>query len=649
MKLILRKVNQYVKHSSPPRLIAFGFASVILVGAILLMLPVSVRDDQTVSFIDALFTSTSAVCVTGLIAIDTAEHFTVFGRTVVALLIQIGGLGVTCVGVTIILAAGKRVGFKVRKLIKESWNIGGYGGLVKLVKYVLKITLLFELVGAILSFIVFVQDYPPLDALGISLFHSVAAFNNSGFDILGGLTNLIPYQNDILLNLVTSGLIIFGGIGFLVIIDVKNKKSFKKLTFHSKAVISVSIALIVIGTLLIKLTENVTWLGAFFQSVSARTAGFSTYNLGNFTNAGLFVLVILMFIGASPGSTGGGIKTSTLFVIGNVMKSIMTHQHCVSFKRRISEGIIMQAFVVAILSLCVVIISTFLLCIVEPRFTFMQLLFESTSAFGTVGLSTGITSHLSVLGKIIIILTMYIGRIGTKNSCIFSRRYYDRIGNYMTNEKSYAIIGLGRFGMPLAKKLAEAGKEVIGIDRDEDRVKELREYTEYAFVSQTLTKDVLEEVGVQNCDVVIVCIGERIEVSILTTLNVINLGVSKVIAKATNADQGEVLEKLGAQVVYPERDMALRLAKKILRENLVDYISIGKDIEIIEFEISKQMIGKSIIGMRVRENFGLNIIAIHHDGITDTDIDPHYLLKAGDTIAVIGKENKVAQFVDSYS
>ena len=412
MKLILRKVNQYVKHSSPPRLIAFGFASVILVGGILLMLPVSVRDGQTVSFIDALFTSTSAVCVTGLIAIDTAEHFTVFGRTVVALLIQIGGLGVTCVGVTIILAAGKRVGFKVRKLIKESWNIGGYGGLGKLVKYVLKITLLFELVGAILSFIVFVQDYPPLDALGISLFHSVAAFNNSGFDILGGLTNLIPYQNDILLNLVTSGLIIFGGIGFLVIIDVKNKKSFKKLTFHSKAVISVSIALIVIGTLLIKLTENVTWLGAFFQSVSARTAGFSTYNLGNFTNAGLFVLVILMFIGASPGSTGGGIKTSTLFVIGNVMKSIMTHQHCVAFKRRISEGIIMQAFVVAILSLCVVIISTFLLCIVEPGFTFMQLLFESTSAFGTVGLSTGITSHLSVLGKIIIILTMYIGRIG---------------------------------------------------------------------------------------------------------------------------------------------------------------------------------------------------------------------------------------------
>ena len=412
MNLILGKIKKIVKLLSPPQLIALGFAGVILLGALILMLPISVREGATVNFIDALFTSTSAVCVTGLIVIDTADHFTVFGRTIVALLIQIGGLGVTCVGVSLILAARKKVGLKARTLIKESWNISSYQGLVKLVKHVLKITLLFEFVGMVLSFIVFVQDFPPLKALGIAAFHSVAAFNNSGFDILGGLTNLIPYQSNLLLNLVTAGLIIFGGIGFLVIIDVKNKKSFKKLTFHSKAVISVSIALIVIGTLLIKLTENVTWLGAFFQSVSARTAGFSTYNLGNFTNAGLFVLVILMFIGASPGSTGGGIKTSTLFVIGNVMKSIMTHQHCVSFKRRISEGIIMQAFVVAILSLCVVIISTFLLCIVEPRFTFMQLLFESTSAFGTVGLSTGITSHLSVLGKIIIILTMYIGRIG---------------------------------------------------------------------------------------------------------------------------------------------------------------------------------------------------------------------------------------------
>ena len=210
----------------------------------------------------------------------------------------------------------------------------------------------------------------------------------------------------------TCGLIIFGGIGFLVIIDVKEKKSFKKLTLHSKVVITVSLFLIIVGTVLLKLTDHVTWLGAFFQSVSARTAGFSTYSLGTFSQAGLFILAILMFIGASPGSTGGGIKTSTLFVIWCEMRSVMKHEHCVAFRRKIPESIIKQAFVVTILSLCVVLISTLLLCIAEPHFTFMQLLFEVISAFGTVGLSTGITPHLSVIGKLIIILTMYVGRLG---------------------------------------------------------------------------------------------------------------------------------------------------------------------------------------------------------------------------------------------
>ena len=409
---VLQRAKKLISNSSPPQLLSAGFAAVILIGALILMLPISVRDDATVSFIDALFTSTSAVCVTGLIAIDTADHFTVFGRTVVAALIQIGGLGVTCVGVTLILAAGKRIGLKARQLIKESWNVSTYGGLVKLVKSVLKLTLLFEGVGALLSFIVFVQDYPPMDALGIALFHSVAAFNNSGFDVLGGLQNLIPYQNDVLLNLVTAGLIIFGGIGFLVIMEVWRKRSFRKLTLHSKVVITVTGFLIVIGTIGLKLTEDITWLGAFFHSVSARTAGFSTYPLGTFTNAGLFILVILMFIGASPGSTGGGIKTSTIFVIFSAIRRIMKNGHCVAFKRRIEDKTIMQAFIVLIMSLFVVCLGTMLLCVAEPEYSFMQLLFECVSAFGTVGLSTGITSELGVIAKIILILTMFTGRLG---------------------------------------------------------------------------------------------------------------------------------------------------------------------------------------------------------------------------------------------
>lgn len=219
----------------------------------------------------------------------------------------------------------------------------------------------------------------------------------------------------------------------------------------------------------------------------------------------------------------------------------------------------------------------------------------------------------------------------------------------MKNKKSYAIIGLGRFGMPLAKTLAQAGKEVIGIDRDEDRVKELRDYTEYAFVAQSLTKEVLEDIGVQNCDMAIICIGDKIETSILTTLNVIHLNIPKVIAKATSSEQGEVLEKLGAQVVYPERDMALRIAKKILRDNMIDSISIGKGIEVMEIKVSRQMVGQTIIEMKVREKYGLNIIAIHHDGKTETEINPQYRFKCDDTIAVVGREEKVSQFIDDYS
>ena len=402
----------FLKKQPPGRLIAMGFAFVILTGAVVLVLPVSVWPDAEVSFVDALFTSTSAVCVTGLIAIDVADHFTPFGQAVVAVLIQIGGLGVTSVGVGLILAAGKRVSIRGRLLAKEALNVDSFQGIVKLVRAVLFMTLFFETLGAVLSFIVFIQDYPPLRALGISVFHSIAAFNNSGFDILGGLRNLIPYQDNILLNLTTAGLIIFGGIGFLVILDVMKQKRFKKLTLHSKVVITSSIVLIVVGTLLLKATEDITWLGAFFQSVSARTAGFSTYTIGEFTNAGLFVLCVLMFIGASPGSTGGGIKTSTFFVLVQAARSIFVKRPLSSFRRNISPQNLSKAYLVTILSLGVVCIATFLMCILEPDCTFIQLLFEVISAFGTVGLSTGITPGLSVAGKLVIILVMYTGRIG---------------------------------------------------------------------------------------------------------------------------------------------------------------------------------------------------------------------------------------------
>ena len=370
----MKKINMFLRNQPPGRMIVAGFAAVILLGMLVLLLPISVKDGAEVTLIDALFTSTSAVCVTGLIAIDTADHFTAFGQGVVAALIQVGGLGVTSLGVGLMLVARKRVGIKSRMMVKEALNIESYKGIVKLVKSVLLMTLCFEAGGALLSFLVFSRDYSTVHAIGISIFHSIAAFNNSGFDILGGLRNLTPYQDDVL--------------------------------------IVTSLVLLVVGTLTLKLTENVTWLGAFFQSVSARTAGFSTYPIGQFTDAGLFVLCILMFIGASPGSTGGGIKTSTFFIMFQKIRGTCTKGTVHAFHRNISEQNISKAFMITILSGTVVCVATFFMCVLEPEYSFMQLLFEVVSAFGTVGLSTGITPALSVAGKAVIILVMFTGRVG---------------------------------------------------------------------------------------------------------------------------------------------------------------------------------------------------------------------------------------------
>ena len=403
---------QFLKKQPPGRLIALGFAVVILIGSGLLMLPISVRPGVEVAYIDALFTSTSAVCVTGLIAVDAYDNFTTFGQIVLAGLIQIGGLGVTSVGVGLILAAGRRVSFKGRSLVKEALNVESFQGMVRLVKWVLLMTLCFEGAGAVLSFLTFSQDYPLPRALWTSIFHSVAAFNNSGFDILGGMRNLIPYQDDVLLNLTTCGLIIFGGLGFLVMLDIRRAKSFRKLTFHSKVVISTTIALLAVGTLLLKATEDMSWLGAFFHSVSARTAGFSTYSMGELTNAGMFTLIVLMFIGASPGSTGGGIKTTTFFTLMQQVRAVFNKRRPGAFHRTLPGEAMNKAEVIALLSLVVVCVGTFLLCVLEPELNFIQLLFEEVSAFGTVGLSTGITPNLGVASKLVLILTMYIGRLG---------------------------------------------------------------------------------------------------------------------------------------------------------------------------------------------------------------------------------------------
>ena len=409
----------FLKKQPAGRLIALSFIAVILLGSVLLILPCSVNDGVEISYIDSLYTSTSAVCVTGLIVVDPGTAFTPIGQFFLALMIQIGGLGVTSIGAGVILAMGKKIDLKGRTLIREGSNLDNGKAVINFVKNVFLTTLVIELVGAVLSFIVFVKDFPVLTAIGYSLFHAVAAFNNSGFDILGhsgtiySNESLTGYKDNVLLNLITCGLIILGGVGFLVIREVLTKKfRWKKFSMHTKVVLSVSAVLLVVGTLLVRLSEDITWMGAFFNSVSARTAGFSTYSLGNFTDAGLIIMGILMFIGASPGSTGGGIKTSTFFVLFQGVKSAATNRSEKAFKYAIPSNAFKKAGVITLLALSVVLVGTYLLLLMDPDVSIRDALFEMTSAFGTVGLSTGVTSGLSIGSKLLSIVIMYIGRLG---------------------------------------------------------------------------------------------------------------------------------------------------------------------------------------------------------------------------------------------
>lgn len=409
----MRKMFTFLKKQPTARIIALGFVLAILIGAGLLILPCSVKEGVSLSYIDSLYTSTSAVCVTGLIVVDAADTFTLFGQIILCTLIEVGGLGVTAIGAGIILAIGKKMDLKGRNLIHDAMNLSSGKAAVSFIKSLFLTTLVIQATGAILSFSVFIQDFDIGKAVWISIFHSVASFNNAGFDVLGGFQGLTLYQNNIPLNLVTCVLIFLGGIGFLVIKEVLVKKfRWKKLSMHSKVVLSVSGFLIVVGTLLIKCSEDISWMGAFFTSVSARTAGFSTYSLGGFTRAGLLIVSILMLIGASPGSTGGGIKTSTFFVLIKGIKSAATNTSEKAFRYAIPKEAFKKAAVIVLLAFFAVFVSTWMICLFQPELLLEDVLFEMFSAFGTVGLSTGITPVLETGSKIVSIFMMFIGRLG---------------------------------------------------------------------------------------------------------------------------------------------------------------------------------------------------------------------------------------------
>jgi trk/ktr system potassium uptake protein len=408
----------------------WGFAIIIAVGAVLLMLPISSTDHTWTSFPDALFTATSATCVTGLIVHDTATYWSNFGQAVILVLIQVGGFGFMTSASLLLLAFGRSVGLREKLLIGESMGMQKLGGLVSLLMGIAFFTIFFEGIGAVIFFVRFSQEFSsPGAAVWHSLFHSVSSFCNAGFDIFGadGGGSLMRYNNDPLVILTTAALIILGGISFLVAWDVFRKRSYRRLSLDSKLVIAMTIALLALGTIVLLAMEysNESTLGpmpfpqkllnAFFQSVTPRTAGFNVISVSTMTAYSLFFTIMLMFVGGASGSTAGGVKVGTFGVlIATVWSSLRGREHAGAFGRELRPQQIHRALAVAMLALGLVAIVTLVLTITEAGkdFDFIQILFETVSAFGTVGLSTGITGALTVAGKFIIIVTMFAGRLG---------------------------------------------------------------------------------------------------------------------------------------------------------------------------------------------------------------------------------------------
>jgi trk system potassium uptake protein TrkH len=415
------------------RTICLGFIAFVLVGALLLMLPISSAQGTWTSWVTALFTSTSAVCVTGLVVEDTGVFFSFWGQLFLLALIQIGGLGYMTATTFLLLLLGRRFGLREKIALQQSLDRQGMSGVLQLVKSIISMTLIFELTGTFALMPVFIPDYGWGQGIWFAIFHSVSAFNNAGFALVAGNVNMIPYATSILINLVIPALIIFGGIGyqvnmelFLLIRDrLQQRKERIFLPLNFKIVISTTLFLLVGGTLAIFLVEfdnpatlaPLAWgeklLVAWFQAIVPRTAGFNSIDYSQMTTAGLFITIALMFVGASPGGTGGGIKTTTFRILYSSTKAVLQgKEEVLCYQREIPTSLILKAVGVVFGSVTTVAIATTVIAITDPEVDFIRILFEAVSAFATVGLSTGITASVSTIAKLVLVTTMYVGRVG---------------------------------------------------------------------------------------------------------------------------------------------------------------------------------------------------------------------------------------------
>ncbi len=411
------------------RIIAVGYMTVILIGTLLLLLPPATRAGESTGILTALFTATSATCVTGLVVVDTATHWTAFGQTVILLMIQIGGLGFMTLGVLLALILRRRISLRTRGILQESMNYMQLGGVIRLVKITFWGTFLFEGCGAVLLAVRFIPVFGIAKGILYGIFHSVSAFCNAGFDLMGGYSgkysSFVEFHGDVLINCVLMALVILGGLGFFVWSDLKkNGCRWKRYMLHTKITLFTTVLLLVAGTILYFLFENDNllaqmsgkdkFLAALFSSVTARTAGFNTIDTGGLTGASKLLTMLLMFIGGSPGSTAGGIKTVTaLVLVAYVWSNLRESKGVNMFQRRLDDDVIRKASNVVVLSMFMAVVSVIFICFIQPYLPVEDVMFEVFSAIGTVGMSTGLTRDLSTASRIVIILLMYCGRIGS--------------------------------------------------------------------------------------------------------------------------------------------------------------------------------------------------------------------------------------------
>jgi len=424
---ISRKKTERRLRLSPAQTIAIGFAIIIFIGAVLLSLPISNRDGQAIPFINALFTSVSCTCITGLSVYDIYSQFTGFGHVVMLLLVQIGGLGFMTVAVMFSFATKKRIGLRERTFLSEAVSSSQLGGIVRLTRRILLGTAIFELAGALLLAVRFVPKFGLWRGLWYGLFHSITAFCNAGFDLMGYLepgSSLTLFAGDVMVNIVIMLLIIIGGIGFAVWSDLlDNRWHWKKYSLHTKLILTATALFIAIPAVVFFVTERDAsmagmsvpqrMLSSLFHSVSTRTAGFAGVDNGALSGSGKVLTMLLMFVGGAPGSTAGGIKISTFVVMLLAISCYIRGKADVNlFDRRLESSVIRRAFCTVLFNLCITVAGIFIITALQPL-PLEDVLYECFSAIGTVGLSTGITAELCGVSKAVIMLMMYAGRVGS--------------------------------------------------------------------------------------------------------------------------------------------------------------------------------------------------------------------------------------------